>query len=622
MNRACIFILGIVSWTSLSSFCMSQESGFEPYIDKEAAALIVVSSPRTLLERIESSALVDHPQFQAAWKLLEDERFNLVERDRLDSLTKCWGRIRDFLTELDQVVLVVHRLDTNDHGSPTLDKIPKISIIMSGGKDTGDGLLESLEHFKSVLTLEARTDGGQDFLSNVTNNFARRVKIERQNGYVVVSNSSDEIEKLFLRLNGKIDREFRALSKSRAYLAVKNLLEAKSQNPILIGYFNPKFDGYVLGRLIDRAFARAPMSSVAGAGFQIFLSKRQNVETPKGSFQSVMDIDLVIRFTQPLSGFGALANAYSNVGSLPVGGFDVVKLSAQSFDPEERYVIREAMYAQLNQKDTWKDRVMKSYSRYGIEFDTVLKSSNETILLYHDTGDPNYIPDLLHIQKVNDPVEMKRFFNGSIHSENLRNPSQSHFTDRRSDAGLHYSRTQSAIREFMKLDSSYDNIVLKKGELTEEIMAEQEEYFLNRNWFVETDHYGMARFIKQQQGEKTKPGMFDLLLENAKKQSGFESFVKVEYQSNYYSHCRANLVEEARAKAKLESRDKFFEFLVRPKDESGMRLKLDSAKDAEATVKTMLLHAISDCFGTSIFLFSNREKQFRMFGQIYSLVYK
>jgi hypothetical protein len=640
-------LAGSLFGSSVAAF----QDNLEEFIERDSAAFIVIEDPAAILAQIESSVLFENRHFQKAMEIMVDEKFPLATRERLDEMEEKWHEIRGLLSSLDEISIIIHSWP-DDYQS-----IPKITIALTGLPEPIQSMQGILTDVKSsVLESDPETP---DFFSFVFGDQISGISIQQTGRTILLSNAPEKSGELVSRINQSQDKKFKSLALNRSYMQIQKLLEKRADAPQVRGFLAPKSFRHLMTDLVGykTILMIEPPKSIASAGFQVLLqSDAGAIETPGGTFQSALNWDFVLTYTQPSSGFGKLIESFEPIGEFPAMPFAVTSLVAVGFDLVakrdadqeifEKY--QKKLFAPRGEEGDSGGMNFEKYFRFsefglfGLDDDPNLKPLLETakgaISINHE-GNPIHWKAAMEIRKVKNRESMEKLVAEKLKSENASASEEDRLVEIPNDHGRLFGRTETGTREFLKKQAKMWRDggeeppegfeALDDEPLSESVLSRQYEYFVNDDWMVHCDHNSMKWFLSSVYEEPREPSTFDLLSKSTMESSGQSEFFKITYQSNKFYKLQdkrmQNSIESLRIKEKygtgeLDQSREVWERLMAEPDEFGLRNEIESTEDAAVAVQQLMMNGFHDVFGTAVSLYSRNENKMRIFGQVYSLV--
>lgn len=617
-----VILGGLFVWPTCSN---AIQDGVENYISAEIPAFLVINEPATILDQVETSAFFQNRHYVRATEILTDERFSLGSDDRMLDLENKWYELRDALAMIDNVSIVLHSwgMGYND--------IPEFTIVIAGATD--EAVNEGFTSAQELLSVEEEEE--PDFFSNVLKSVLEKLTVRQVGDYVLLSNKPEEVDRLAHRIENGVNKNFRSLAKHRPFQQVQNILDKKTDSPTLRGYLKPQDFPRLMSQMVDQDLWGAKPESLAGGGFQVVIQDGgTRIETPDGNYQPVVDWEFVSTFTQPATGFGKIIESYKELGELPPLPFNVTTLKAQGFDQEERFIAREEIYKNNEMEEYFNQSKFYSLGLYQeneeINLKTLLPAFNESFEVFHKTN-LNVYGARISFERVNDLEAMTKLFDQRIVEMNKYFPEDTKLLEVPNDYGRLFARSEAGIRRHLK-EFGLNEDVPDDGSLSDEVMSRQQEYFLSDDWMIQTDHVSMRKILAGIYDEPPEPRAFDLLYEAARNNYDYDTTYKIDYRSSqlvsdnyeqvriWKKHMDGQEEEEMSAEERAALQKEVFDLMTAEPDEFGLRINIESDKDATAAVSQLLATALNETLGTSIRLYSSDKHRFLVFGQIYSLV--
>lgn len=620
-----VMLSGLLLWpTCVQAF----QNSLDEHIRFDSPAYLVIQEPSKILDRLETSVLFQNRNYLRAMEILTDERFSLGTEDRLLDLENQWYELRDALAKFDQIAIVVHAW------GPAYNDLPQFTIVFSGSEEDNQELDNGFASAQELLSTEE--DEQPDFFSNIIKATLENLFVKQVGNYLLVSNIPEEAERLASRLERDGDNDkFRSLAKHRSFQQIQNILDKQTDSPQIRGYLTPANFPHFISGLIDRDLWGTESDSIAGVGFQVILQDSRNeIEAPEGKYLPVLNWELVSTHPRPATELGKVIESFQPLGEIPQLPFKVTSLNAHSFDQESRFIAREEIYQGHKMEEYFEQSRFYSFGLFQVDqeldLDTILPAFNESIEIFHGSNNVIY-GSRITLERVNDVKAMATLFDQRIKETNRFYPESTRLIELPNDHGRLFGRTQSAIREQVKTMGQFKDLP-DTGSLSDEVMAQQYEYFLSEDWMIHADHLSMKQLLSSIYEEPPEPQAFNLLYDAARESSDHDSIFKVVFKSNdlmtnhfeqvrlwkkhYDEVDRSNMTPEEEE----ELRQNAFDAMSAKPNEDGLRIKLESDEDATAVAKQLLVKAINETLGTSIRLFSRDEHRMRVVGQVYSLV--
>ena len=603
------------------------QDSVDNYVSAELPGLLVIHEPATILDQVEASAFFQNRHYIRAIEILTDDRFTLGSDDRMIELENKWYEVRDALAQIDEITIVLHSwgMAYND--------IPQFTVVIAGATDANQAVDDGFTSAQELLTIAE--DEEPDFFSNIVKSILEKLTVRQVGDYVLLSNAPEEIDRLAHRIENGVNDKFRSLAKHRPFQQVQNILDKKTDSPTVRGYLKPQDFPRLMSQMVDQDLWGAKPESLAGGGFQVVIQDdATRIETPDGNYQSVLNWEFVSTFTQPATGFGKIIESYKELGELPPLPFHVTTLKAQGFDQEGRFHAREEIY-KLNEMEEYFNQ-SKFYSLglfqedKDVDLEALLPAFSESIEVFHKTN-LNIWGARISFERVNDAEAMAKLFEQRILEMNKHYPEDTKLIEVPNDYGRLFARSEAGIRRHLK-EFGMDDDVPDSGSLSDEVMAKQQEYFLNDEWMIQTDHVSMRKMLAGIYDEAPEPRAFTLLYEAARENYDYDTTYKIDYRSSQlvsdnYEQTRIwkkHMDDEDPLEMSSEERDalqkKVFDLMTAKPNEYGLRINIESDEDATAAVQQLLATALNETLGTSIRLYSSDEHRFLVFGQIYSVV--
>lgn len=131
-NQICLCFIFFLSQVTL----LVGQDQFDVYIEKESAAFVVVEDPESIVEYFQSSQLLKNNHFQAALELLTDERFSLTSTTTIEEVAAKFNAFLGVLRQIDQVAIVIHRLNAPESNQTSSFGVPDLSVIFTAKDET------------------------------------------------------------------------------------------------------------------------------------------------------------------------------------------------------------------------------------------------------------------------------------------------------------------------------------------------------------------------------------------------------------------------------------------------------------------------------------------------------
>lgn len=611
-----------------ASHGLAVQNDLENYIPHDSPAFLVIHEPSEILDRLETSVFFQNRHYLRAMEILTDERFSLETEDRLLDLENQWYEVRDALAKFDQIAIVVHEW------RPEYTAVPQFTIVFSGSEEDSQELDKGLASAQELLS--ASEDEKPGFFANVAKAMLEQLFFKQVGNFVIVSNIPEQAERLASRLqNDEADDKFRSLAKHRSYQQLQNILDKRTDTPQIRGYLAPKNFPRFVSNLIDRDLWSSDSDSIAGVGFQVVLQQGDHgIKVPEGNYIPVMNWDLVSTHPMPATELGKVIESSRPLGEIPQIPFKITTFNAHSFDQESRFIAREELYRDHTMAEYLEQSKFYSYGLFQVEkdfdFESILPAFNESIEIFHSFNGTMF-DSRITMERVNDLEAMKRLLEQRLKETNKFFPDSTKLVELPNDHGQLFGRTESAVREQAKKMEQFNNVPAT-GSLSDEILAQQYEYFLNDEWMIHADHLSMKELLSSIYEEPAEPQSFNLLYDAARQVSDQENIFKVVFRSNdlmmnhfeqvriWKKHYEEVDQSSMTAEELEELRRKTFKVMESEPDEYGLRLDLESEDDATAVAQQLFATAINETFGTSVRLFSKDEHRMHVFGQVFSLV--
>ena len=621
-----------------STNLFSQQKGIEEFIERDSVAYISIQDPSAILDQVESSIFFQNRHYEQALELLVDKQFSLVSNATLVKFESVWHELRDSLRQVKSISLIVHSWDEG------YQVTPEFSIVFFGSLDTNRRLEDAF--LSSISLLTDFEDGQSLLLSSLLVDTLKKLVVKQTANFVLVSNAPDQAYALIDRMEKSDDPSFRSLAKNRSYQEVQSLLRQKADVRQIHGFIFPQHFGTYLTDLIQDELWGTHPESLAGAGFQLsFQDQAEAVETPDGTYQPIVHWNFVAFYTQPAAEYGKLIEAFAPLEKLPVLPFKVTSITAQGFDPEKRQEAIEEIVEKNEIEDDFMGVLSNGLQGMYEEFDTktILGASKETIKVLHEEIHLNDLGEGLRIERINDLEAATRLVEQKVKEENYYAQAGEQMQEVECDYGRLFARSESAIRKRLERFGS-ERLASDDEAISDQILSQQYEYFVNDEWMIHADHLSMKRFLQSVYEESPEPQTFDLLLDACRRNARTDFVCKIVYQSksleknrieeehlwkkHYYNDDQFGAYEQDMStedyskweEDMAKASDKVFELFSSEPNEYGLRFAVESKEDAAAAVKQLLFHAFQDTFGTSISLYSKHQRKLQIYGQAFSFM--
>ncbi len=662
-----IFILTF-SCLALSSFCHAKQLGLEKFVSKNCAAFVVIEEPDEFLQSFEL-LVFSNPRICRGFEILQDGEDPLIDQAGINQFERGWSQLKNNLAQLNEVSIVIHQNPGLDADSPALRSdfwtgvFPKFSIILNGPPhclQTIEQMLKSGQSQATEQLSELRlsqqeeneliqgpvvTDGEHEkfeetelvLFADHLKSFLDGLSVERSGDVVVISNDEENSSQLLSRVNGAADKKFRSLSLHRSYQVVQKLLERCSPSTVVRGFFVPENFPEYTTELVTESLGFHPTALRASGFVMSLMPDAATVEVGEDVYRSVVEWDFVMTFTRPATEYGKIVESFLPIEDPPALLLPVSELRAFGFDSKLRHeAFMETIQIHHVEDDTSDDfNPVGDHEVYGIiseskKFapDTVSNFSNSRFEAW--VADPNDgVNRWLEMYPVGDPDTMDLFFQSRIEAENRVLEPRDWFVEMESDYGRLYARTSAAIRARAKEliedgfgeDLSFE--LPASGPLPDNYMCREEEFFLDDQWMICTDHTTMRSVLKALYEETPAPSKLKHILEASRKRIGERVPVKIDYASieheeKSYMHSQLFYLREKYLAQDQE--EVFNEIIAAGPDEFGLYGTLESKYEAYVAASQLIGSGLVETFGTKVVLSSSDQYNFRVFGQYYSKV--
>jgi hypothetical protein len=326
----------------------------------------------------------------------------------------------------------------------------------------------------------------------------------------------------------------------------------------------------------------------------------RNNKTPLVSFEVVLSL------TKPPVGIGKLLQAYRPVGDLPPIPFDVVEMSAVSFEPIEKHEAESEIYDSIHGSGAM-SKYLKSVSEGFVNYEEIVRFRDAEFNIYF-REDHSIAWQALSIEHVLDREAAEVLFEAGIAHENRMSKE---FPRSRVECefGTLFARSDEDEIRLSIFRNEWDR---EHAEIKFHQGYRSDAFFLSDEWRILGSKPSIEKFLESSDGGNINSAL--ALIQRLPECPRTPFRIRF-FGSGYW---RPEKFEKHRVKQKFQDGETDrLRFWDSKPDEFGIRLKVESDDDTRAVMASLATRIFADNFGNIITVHSMESGNLRIFGAIY-----